>query len=56
MIVSGLILLTMRNVSDSNSTENKTQIVCSVTYSENRVVYEILCKIMVQPDRSQMAI
>jgi hypothetical protein len=29
-------------------------ILCSITFSENRAVYEIMWKNMVQPDRPQM--
>ena len=32
----------------------KTHILCSIIFSENRAVYEILWKNVVQPDRSQM--
>jgi len=35
----------------------RTDIVCSINFSpENRAVYEIMCKKMVQPDRPQMLI
>jgi len=34
----------------------KTRILCSITFSENRSVYEIISKNMVEPDRLQMTI
>ena len=34
----------------------KTHIFCSVIFFENRAVYEIMRKIMVQPDRPQVTI
>jgi hypothetical protein len=34
----------------------KTQILCSKTFSENRAVYEIMGKNVVQPDRPHMTI
>jgi hypothetical protein len=33
----------------------KTQILCSITFSQNRAIYE-MWKNMVEPDRPQMAI
>jgi len=36
--------------------EIKTHILCSVTFSENHVVYEIMWKNMVELDRPQMTI
>jgi hypothetical protein len=46
MIVSGCILLRMRNLSDKSCRENeKTHISCSITFfSEIRAVYEIMWK------------
>jgi hypothetical protein len=32
----------------------KTQILCSITFSENRAVYEIMWKHLVEPDSPQM--
>jgi len=32
----------------------KTQSLCSLMFSENHAVYEIIQKIMVEPDRPQM--
>jgi hypothetical protein len=34
----------------------KTHILCSITFFENRAVYEIMWKNMVEPDRPQMTI
>jgi hypothetical protein len=34
----------------------KIHILYSVTFSESRAVYEVMCKNMVQPDRPQMII
>jgi hypothetical protein len=36
--------------------EIKTHILCSVTFSENHVIYEIMWKNMMEPDRPQMTI
>jgi hypothetical protein len=36
--------------------EIKTHILHSITFSENRAIYEIMQKYMVQPDRPQMTI
>jgi hypothetical protein len=47
----------MRNVSDKNTREIKTHILCSVNFSsKNRAVYEIMWENIVQPDRLQVAI
>jgi hypothetical protein len=57
MVISGLILLRMRNVSEKVVEKIKTYILCSVTpYSKIMFFYEIMWKNMVQPDRPQMAI
>jgi hypothetical protein len=32
----------------------KTHILCSITFSESRAVFETMWKNMVEPDRSQM--
>jgi hypothetical protein len=47
-------LLIMRNVSDKKKI--KTHILGSTTFLENRAVYEIMWKNIVQPDRPQMTI
>jgi len=46
----------MINVSDKVVEEIGTHILCSVTFPENRAVYEIMCKNVVQPDRPQMTV
>ena len=55
-VISCLILLRMRNVSDRSCREIKTHILCSVTVFllENRAVYEVMYKNMVGPDRLQV--
>jgi len=52
LTISRGTLLRMRNVSDK-FVQNIEQILCSTTPSENHAIYEIMCKNMVQPDRSQ---
>ena len=55
MIISCLILLKMTNVSDKRCTENQnTHILCSITLSEDRAVYEVPWKNTAEPDRPQM--
>jgi hypothetical protein len=56
MIISRRILLGIRNVSDKVLEKIKPYILCSVTFSENRAVYEIRWKNVVQPDRPQTTI
>ena len=47
----------MRNASDRSCTENKnTHFMFNIPPPENRAVYEIMWKNMVQPDRSQVSI
>jgi len=46
----------MKNVSDKFVQKIKTHISCSVHFSENRAVYEIMWKNMVVLDRPQMTI
>jgi hypothetical protein len=46
----------MRNFSAEVVDTIKTHILCWVTFSENRAVYEIMWKSAVQPDRPQMTI
>jgi hypothetical protein len=46
----------MINVSDKFLEEIKTHILWSKTFLENRGVYEIMWKNLVQPDRPQMTI
>jgi hypothetical protein len=54
MIISCSILLKIRNGSD-RSCKNQT-ILGSITFSENRAVYDIMWKSMVQLDRPQVKI
>jgi hypothetical protein len=51
-----LIFLRMTNVSDESCTESQNTYFTFSYFSENRAVYEIMCKNMVQPDRPQMTI
>jgi hypothetical protein len=45
----------VRNVSDKSSRENQnTHFMLNNFFSENRAVYEIMSKIMVEPDTPQM--
>jgi hypothetical protein len=46
----------MRNVPGRVVEKIKTHILCSINFSTNGVVYEIMWKNMVEPDRSQMTI
>jgi hypothetical protein len=56
-IISRSVLLRMSNVSESRAEEIKTRISCSINFFlENRTVYEIMCKNIVQPDRPQMTV
>jgi hypothetical protein len=43
-ILSRSSLLRMRNVSDKSRRENQIHILCSVTFFDNRAVYEITWK------------
>ena len=59
MTISRWILLRMRNVSDKICIKNEnTPIFCPITFFflENRAVYEIMWKNIVEPDRPQMTI
>jgi hypothetical protein len=44
MTISCLILFRVRNVPDKVVEKIKTQILCSVTFSENSTLYEIMSK------------
>jgi len=46
----------MGNVADKSCRENKTHILCSVNFSENRAVNERMWKNVVELDRAQMTI
>ena len=54
MTISRSVLLRMKNVTDNIVEKIKTRILCPITVSENRPVYEILWKNMVEPGRPQM--
>ena len=56
-IISRWIVVIMRNFSDKSCREiQNTHFMFNNIFSENRVVYEIMWKDMVEPDRPQMAI
>jgi len=56
-IISRSFLLRMRNVSDRSCRENQnTHFVFSNFFFENRVIYEIMWKNMLEPDSLQMTI
>jgi hypothetical protein len=46
----------MRNVSDKCRENQNTNFMFNNFFPENRAVYEIMWKIMAQPDRPQMTI
>jgi len=54
MIVSRLILLKMRSISDKAVEKIETHNVCSVTFSEYGRFYEIMWKNMLDPERPQI--
>jgi hypothetical protein len=57
MMISSRIHHRMRNVSDKRCTENQnTHFMSNNFFSKSRAVYEIMWKIIVQPDRPQMTI
>jgi hypothetical protein len=57
MITSRWVLLRMRNISDKSCRENQsTHFMFNNFFPENRAVYEIMWKNMVQRDRPQMTI
>jgi hypothetical protein len=57
MVISRSVLLRMRNVSDKSCRDIQNTHLCSATFcSENRAVYEIMWKNVVEPDRPQMII
>ena len=56
-IVSRCILLRIRSISDEGCRENQnTHFMFNNFFSENRVVYEIMWKNAVEPERPQMTI
>jgi hypothetical protein len=57
MIISHWILLKMRNISDKSCRENQnTHLLFTNFFSESHVIYEIMCKNVVQLERPQMTI
>jgi hypothetical protein len=56
MTISRWILLNMRNISDKSSGESRTNILRSVTFSENRAVYEIMLISIAEQDMPQVTI
>jgi len=58
-IISRSVLPRMRNVSEKFVEEIKTHNLCSITFfffSENRALYEIMWKNIVEPDKPRMII
>jgi hypothetical protein len=55
-MISRWILVRMRTVSDKCCRENQNTFCAQNPFPESRVVYEIMWKNMVEPDRPQMAI
>jgi len=56
VLISRIVLLRIRNVSDKSCTENQNAILYSIASnppSPNRAVYEIMWKNMVEPGRPQ---
>jgi hypothetical protein len=57
LIISRLILLRIRNVSDESCRETQnTHFVFSNFFSKNRAVYEIMWENMIEPDRPQVTL
>jgi len=54
MIISRSLLLRMRNITDKIIEKIKAHILCPITAFENRAVYDIMWKNMVEPGRPQM--
>ena len=50
------VLLRMRNVQDKSCRENRNSHFVFSNPPENRAVYEIMCKNIVEPDRPQMTV
>jgi len=50
-IISHSIILRMRNVSDKVVKDIKTHILCSITLFENKAIYEIMWKNIVERGR-----
>ena len=56
VIISRSFLLRMRNVSDNSCRENQNTHLCSITFFENRTVYEKMWNNIEQRGRPQMTI
>jgi hypothetical protein len=56
IVLSRLILVRKKNVSEKFAEKIKTHISCIKTFSENRAAYEIMWKNDVEPDRPQVTI
>ena len=57
MITFRSVLLGMKNMFETKLVEKiKTHILWSITFCENRAVFEIMWKHIVEPDRPQMTI
>ena len=56
MTISRRIFFKMKSVLDKVVEKIKIHILCQITFSENRAVYEIMSKNMVEPEKPQMAI
>jgi hypothetical protein len=54
MIASGSMFLRIKNVSDKLVEKIKSHILCSITFSENSALCEMMWKNIVEPDRPQM--
>jgi hypothetical protein len=54
VIISLSIMLRIRNISDKFVDKIKTRILYPNNFPEDRAVYEIMWKNLVQPDRPQM--
>jgi len=46
----------MGNVSEKTVEKTKAHILCSIFFSENRAVYDMMWKNMIEADRPQMTI
>jgi hypothetical protein len=56
LIVSGSFLIRMTNVAHKTVEAMNINILCSITFIENRAVYELLRKNMVLPERPKTTI
>ena len=56
MVISSSILLRLRYVAEKSCRENKNRHFMFKNFFENRAVYEIMWKNIIEPDRPQMTI